>query len=222
MAGLILKIHNLSKHIGEEQILDSISLTLKKGEIYGLLGPNGAGKTSLMRSILSYTSYQGEIIKRKESRVVYVPEVLSFYDYLTGEQAVHLLTNIQGYEINKVLKEFEHNANVLKYYDKKKMIKEHSKGNLRKLMLLQAMSVECDLLLLDEPFSGLDPLTVERLISLLCTFARKSECAILINTHLLESAKKMCDELFFIENGKIIKQISKLDFANIDLDEIFG
>lgn len=216
----IVSVHNLSKDFFGKKVLHAINLSLYGGKIYGMIGPNGAGKTTLMKTILGYLTYKGEILIAPNVSISYVPENIVFYDYLTGEQAINLFADIHGYHKDNYKDRFIEYAKILKYQDEKKFIKEHSKGNLRKLMLLQALVAPCNLLLLDEPFSGLDPLAIERLIQLFHSNIQE-ERTILINTHLFEYAKILCDELFFIEHGQIIKQTTKDNFSDIDLAEIF-
>ena len=158
---------------------------------------------------------------REGVRLCYIPEVIRFYDYLTGEEAVRLITFLHGYDAEAMFDKFNVYARKLDYSDSQKLIKEHSKGNLRKLMLLQALSVDNDLMLLDEPFSGLDPMTVEKFIDCLLSLRQQRECTILINTHLFDAAKRLCDRLFFIDTGKIVADVPREEYGAIELTDIF-
>lgn len=224
----LLKLINVSKRYGNFDALCNVDITIERGQISGLIGPNGAGKTTLMKVILSYVQYEGVVEfngkpnDREALSISYIPEIINFYDYLTGEQAVKLITYLQGRNAKEVIPSFYSYAKHLGYSDYNKLIKEHSKGNLRKLMLLQALASLCDILLLDEPFSGLDPMTVEKLIDCLFALREKTGCTILINTHLFDAAKRVCDNLYFIQDGKIIDDVHCSMYQNIELSKLFG
>lgn len=224
----ILKLINVSKQYGNFEALTGINMTIEKGQISGLIGPNGAGKTTLMKVILSYVQYEGIVEFNGKSNdregisISYVPEVINFYDYLTGEQTIRLITYLQGHNVDEALFLFYSYARCLGYCDQNKLIREHSKGNLRKLMLLQALISSNDILLLDEPFSGLDPMTVEKVLDCLSALREKNGCTILINTHLLDVAKRLCDNLYFIGGGKIIGEIHCSRYQDIDLNKLFN
>lgn len=228
MSTPLLKLINVSKRYGSFDALNNVDITIERGQISGLIGPNGAGKTTLMKVILSYVQYEGVVEfngkpdDREAISISYIPEIINFYDYLTGEQVVKLITYLQGRNAKEVIPSFYLYAKQLGYSDYNKLIREHSKGNLRKLMLLQALASLSDILLLDEPFSGLDPMTVEKLIDCLSAVREKTGCTILINTHLFDAAKKLCDNLYFIQDGKIIDDVHSSMYQNINLCKLFG
>ena len=218
---IILDIKNLIKSYKHNVALKDINLQFEMGKVYGLIGTNGSGKTTLIKSILGFIHYCGEIIKSRDLSISYVPEIIKSYDYLTGLQTVKLITQIQGFDLQETTKRFQDNSPKINYYDEEKLIKQHSKGNLRKLMLLQVFSINTDLMLLDEPFSGLDPLATEKIKDL---FLEKKVhgTTILLSTHQFEIAKSICDELIFIKNGIVIEKIKKDNFNSIRLSDIFG
>lgn len=227
MSASVLKLIDVSKRYGNFDALVSVNIAVERGQISGLIGPNGAGKTTLMKVILAYVQYEGvvEFNGKPNDRggisISYIPEIINFYDYLTGEQALRLITYLQGHDVGEILSLFYSYAKHLGYSDQNKLIKEHSKGNLRKLMLLQALASSNNILLLDEPFSGLDPMTVDRVIDCLRAMRERTGCTILINTHLFDAAKRLCDNLYFIQNGKIICDIRDPMHQDIDLNKLF-
>lgn len=226
MSDIFLELKDVSKLYQEVEALRDVNLSVGRGAICGLIGPNGSGKTTLMKVILGYVQYRGRVMfngkdTREGVRLCYIPEVIRFYDYLTGEEAVRLITFLHGYDAEAMFDKFNVYARKLDYSDSQKLIKEHSKGNLRKLMLLQALSVDNDLMLLDEPFSGLDPMTVEKFIDCLLSLRQQRECTILINTHLFDAAKRLCDRLFFIDTGKIVADVPREEYGAIELTDIF-
>jgi ABC-2 type transport system ATP-binding protein len=218
----IIKICHLTKNYKGVIALNDICLKLEKRKIYGLIGENGSGKTTLIKAILGFIKYSGEIVfeDRNELSISYVPEVINFYDYLTGIEAIKLITKLQEKNIEEMLCKFEKIASDIDYRDGNKLIRQHSKGNLRKLMLLQSFSIHSDLLLLDEPFSGLDPIVIEKIKPL---FLKKKEenTTLLLSTHLFDVAKTVCDELIFVKNGTLLSQVPKESYSQIKLIELF-
>ena len=222
-----LRLIDVSKKYRNVEALRDVNLSIERRHIYGLIGPNGAGKTTLMKVILDYVQYKGRVefdgkADRTGVSINYIPEVINFYDYLTGEQAARLITYLQGRDVKQMLAAFHSYAKQLDYHDYNKLVREHSKGNLRKLMLLQSMAVANDVMLLDEPFSGLDPMTVDKVIDCLLSIKTETGCTILINTHLLDAAKRLCDGLYFIKGGRIIGEARRPEYDGINLVEMFG
>jgi ABC-2 type transport system ATP-binding protein len=183
----IVNLKHITKKYRDTIALNDVSLNLEQGKVYGLIGENGSGKTTLIKAILGFIHYSGDITieNRNNDSISYVPEVISFYDYLTGIESIKLITKLQGKDIDEMLYLFRKNALEIDYFDEQKLIKQHSKGNLRKLLLLQSFSTHSDLMLLDEPFSGLDPIVTEKIK--LFFIRKKEENA----TILLSGSKKV-------------------------------
>ena len=223
----ILNIISVSKRYRNCQALLNINLSLEKGTISGLIGPNGSGKTTLMKIILSHIEYDGKVefngsSERDNISISYIPEVINSYEYLTGDQTAKLMYSLQGHNDRDLLRRFCKYSKLLEYNDHSKLIKEHSKGNLRKLFLSYALATSSDIILLDEPFSGLDPMTVENVIDCLAAIRNEKSSCILINTHILDAAKKSCDNLYFIKAGNIINFVEKSMYSDINLKKIFN
>lgn len=218
----MINIQHLTKKYKKKYALQDINLCLDPGKIYGLIGENGAGKTTLIKAILGFINYTGNISieKYQNNSISYVPEVINFYDYLTGFESVKLITKLQGKNFDEMIVNFRRYAKEIDYFDEEKLIKQHSKGNLRKLFLLQSFSADFNLLLLDEPFSGLDPIVTEKMKKFFIN--KKKETTILLSTHLFEVAKTICDEMIFIKNGKILCQIPKASFSEINLVQLYN
>jgi len=151
-----------------------------------------------------------------------VPEVIEIYPFLTGLEIFELYCKIVG-EANReaVRQRFFNYADILGYKDENKLIKEHSKGNLRKLFLIISLAAQAEISLLDEPFEGLDPVTVEKTLPLL-TNNKSYGRTIILNTHLFDVAKKVCDCIIFLKDGAIIQTIGRDNFVDIDILQIFG
>jgi ABC-2 type transport system ATP-binding protein len=226
MRNPIIELIDVSKVYSGKKVLKNVSFKFRNNLIYGIVGPNGVGKTTILKAILSFIKYKGEIRIEDRNpdgsqlRISYVPEIIEFYNYLTGMEAVKLITAIQGFDSEEMCRNFNKNAFYIGYRDHGILIKQHSKGNLRKLMLLQSLSVPTKLLLFDEPFSSLDPISIEKLKKLFAE-QKNNGVTIVLNTHLYEVAKKICDEIIFLCNGEIKYCANKAEFSSIDLLEMY-
>lgn len=212
----MLKIKNLTKQYGEKKAIDDLSLHIKSGEIYGFIGHNGAGKTTTIKSccgILKYDS--GEIhingISLKDNPldckkiIAYIPDNPDLYEYMTGIQYLNFISDIfnvskddRQQRIYKYTDMFELTANLSQY------ISEYSHGMKQKLAIISALIHEPKLIIMDEPFVGLDPKaahTVKEIMREICD----NGGAIFFSTHVLEVAEKLCDKIAIIKDGKLIK-----------------
>lgn len=196
----MIKISNLKKSYGNELIFNRCSLEILEQNVYGVIGVNGCGKTTFFKVLLSYTSFEGEIIIDSNVSILYIPEEITIYDYLTGWQVLQLLTDIQGFHVNDILNDVKEKASLFNYTDFGKLVCAHSKGSLRKLFLIQALSSPCELLILDEPFSGLDESSKKVLMNELS----KIKKTVLFSDHSINRIEKTCDQIIRIEHGEII------------------
>lgn len=214
----MLKIVNLSKsYKGAKKAVDNISLEVKGGEIVGFIGHNGAGKTTTIKSIVGILDFtEGEIyidglsikkdpIKCKE-KIAYIPDNPDLYESLTGIQYLNFIA-----DIFKVSKE-ERESLIGKYGDAFEitksfgdLISSYSHGMKQKLAIISALIHKPKLLILDEPFVGLDPKashTLKEIMKSLC----KEGGAIFFSTHVLEVAEKICDKIAIINDGKLVAE----------------
>ena len=217
----IIKTRNLSKIYGEQIAVNNVNLTLKKGHIYGLLGRNGAGKTTLMRMLLNLASHtNGSItifdkpIKGNEkeiySRIGSIIETPGFYENLTGEENLKLIIKIRGSH----KKPDEAITNALKIVgldeEPKKIVKKYSLGMKQRLGIAAAIIHSPDLLILDEPINGLDPIGIQQ-IRHYFEDLKKNGTTILISSHILSEIELMADTIGFLHEGKLIEEISMDD-----------
>lgn len=227
-------ISNLSKSYGTKKkkvdVVKNLSLTVAKGSVFGFIGPNGAGKTSTIKMLVGLSQpTSGTILiaggspsdMATQKKMGFMPESPLFYQYLTGWEFLDFVATLfklknKETHITKMLKE------VNLTHAKDKRIRTYSKGMLQRLGLAQSMINDPDILFLDEPLDGLDPLgraEVKKII-----LGRKKEGkTIFINTHILGDVAEICDTVGIIDNGELIRVDSPKNISSgyRDLEEAF-
>ncbi len=210
----ILEVKDVVKQYGDYTALNSVSLTVPKGSIYGLLGPNGAGKTSLIRIINQITMPDGgEVLLDGEklnpshiSHIGYMPEERGLYKTMTvGEQALYLaqLKGLSKKEAKEQLNYWFDKLDIKGWWDKK--IQELSKGMAQKIQFVVTVLHRPKLLILDEPFSGFDPVNAN-LIKDEIMELRDKGTTVIFSTHRMESVEDMCDHIALIhKSNKLIE-----------------
>lgn len=210
----ILEVKNVVKTYGDFTALNEVSLTIPKGSIYGLLGPNGAGKTSLIRIINQITlSDSGEILLDGEKlnlnhiqNIGYMPEERGLYKTMkVGEQCLYLaqLKGLSKLEATKELKYWFERLEIQGWWNKK--IQELSKGMAQKIQFVVTVLHKPKLLILDEPFSGFDPVNAN-LIKDEIIELNKQGTSVIFSTHRMESVEEMCDHIALIhKSNKLIE-----------------
>jgi ABC-2 type transport system ATP-binding protein len=208
----LLHVKRVYKSFANHQALYNISLHIKKQSIFGLLGPNGAGKTTLIRIINQITAPdKGEIFFEKEklaskhiTQIGYLPEERGLYKKMkVGEQALYLaqLKGMDKGEANYKLKEWFERFEITGWWDKR--IEELSKGMAQKIQFITTVLHEPKLLILDEPFSGFDPINTN-LIKKEILELRDKGSTIIFSTHNMESVEEICDDIALINKSKKI------------------
>ena len=210
----ILEVRNVVKQYGDYTALNSVSLTVPKGSIYGLLGPNGAGKTSLIRIINQITMpdsgeiiLDGEILQPKHIQSIgYMPEERGLYKNMkVGEQCLYLaqLKGLTQQEAKKELDYWFERLEIQGWWNKK--IQELSKGMAQKIQFVVTVLHKPKLLILDEPFSGFDPVNAN-LIKDEIIELNKQGTSVIFSTHRMESVEEMCDHIALIhKSNKLIE-----------------
>ena len=212
----MLRIEHLTKVYGDKKAVDDLTIRIAPGEIYGFIGHNGAGKTTTLKNCVGILRFeQGDIFidgtsvredplgcKRK---LAYIPDNPDIYDYMTGIQYLNFIADVFGVpadvrmeRIHRYAKDFE----ILKNLDQG--IAEYSHGMKQKLVLISAWLHEPKLILMDEPFVGLDPKAAHITKQMMREICDRGS-AIFFSTHVLEVAEKLCDKVAIIKNGKLIK-----------------
>lgn len=207
-----IEINNLSKKFKDTTILDNINLSMNSGKIYGLVGANGSGKSVLLKMICSFFKpTSGEVLinginynngKDFPPNIRAFIEKPSFLPDLTGLQNLQLLANIQNKakieDIDDALKK------VNLYSEKDKVFHKYSMGMKQKLGIASVLMEDPEIMILDEPFNGIERETKEKLYSVIKELKR--EKIIIISSHISDEIKNLCDEVYSIEEGKIIKE----------------
>lgn len=213
----MLEIKNFTKSYNNEvKAVDDLNLTVETGEIFGFIGHNGAGKTTTIKAVVGVLEFnQGEILleginiktdpitfKRK---VAYIPDNPSIYNNLTGMQYLDFIVNIyniKGGNINETIDKYAFEFELKNELNNE--INTYSHGMKQKLLLISAFIRNPKLLILDEPFTGLDPNATFKMKELMRELANKGSI-IFFSTHVLEVAEKFCDTVAIIRKGKLIK-----------------
>ena len=218
----IIECSNICKSFGSVKVLDQINLKIPKGEIFGLLGPNGAGKTTLIRIINQITIpdsgevlFNGEPLKPKDVyKMGYLPEERGLYKKMkVGEQAVYLarLKGMAKEQAIGELKKWFVKFGIQNWWDKK--IEELSKGMAQKIQFITTVMHKPQLLILDEPFSGFDPVNVD-LIRTEVKRLKEEGCTIILSTHNMGSVEELCDSIALVNKSKIIVSGKLHDIKN--------
>lgn len=194
--------------------LDNVTLAIEKGTIFGLLGPNGAGKTTLIKILLGLvfpTSGSAKILDTDISdfnirkKIGYLPENHKFPNYLTGEDVIVYYSKLSGFEIDKKSPKITEVLNLVKMEKwRKTKIKKYSKGMMQRLGLAQAIIHDPEIIFLDEPTDGVDPIGRKEIRDLLISLKNQGK-TIFINSHLLSEVELVTDKVAILNEGKLIK-----------------
>ena len=208
----IIECKNVCKNFGEKVALDHVSLDIPEGRIFGLLGPNGAGKTTLIRIINRITIptdgevwFNGRPITQADvEKIGYMPEERGLYRKMkVGEQAMYLarLKGMSTRDAQQALKEWFVRFGIQSWWDKK--VEELSKGMAQKLQFITTVVHKPSLMILDEPFSGFDPVNAD-LIRKEILRLKEEGATIILSTHNMESVEELCDEIALINKAKLV------------------
>ena len=229
----MLKIEHLTKTYGEKKAVDDLSLHIAPGEIYGFIGHNGAGKTTTLKSIAGILRFdEGEItidgtsVKNDplacKKKLAYIPDNPDLYEFMTGIKYLNFISDIFGVSAD------DRQARIRKYADLFELtndlaqpIASYSHGMKQKLAIISAWVHEPRLIIMDEPFVGLDPKASHLLKGMMRELCDGGG-AIFFSTHVLEVAEKLCDKVAIIKAGKLIRSGTMEEVKGDDsLEEVF-
>ena len=215
-------VEHITKKFGTQMAVNDVSFAVESGEIFGLLGPNGAGKTTIIRIILDIFKADagrvavlgGPMNEEKKARVGYLPEDRGLYQDIPLERCLVYLAALKG------LSDSESRQRIGVYLErfdlvdhKRKKIKELSKGMQQKAQLISTLVHRPDLIIIDEPFSGLDPVNTQMIKDLLVE-ERNRGVTIVMSTHQMHQVEELCDRLLLIHQGKVVLYGTLKDVRN--------
>ncbi|MCX9012786.1 MAG: ATP-binding cassette domain-containing protein [Candidatus Methanoperedens sp.] len=204
--GNTVEVSNVSKSFNGQFVVRDISFEIAKGEVFGLIGPNGAGKTTIIRMLLDILRPDSGGLRILESRLTdeikdrigYLPEERGLYQRLTVMDTLVYLGALKNKQSKERTLELLEAMGMLSHKDKK--ISELSKGMAQKIQIIAAISHDPEFIILDEPFSGLDPVNMKLVKDLILELGKKGK-TILISTHMMDQVERMCDRIFMIHRG---------------------
>lgn len=212
----MLEISHLTKTYGDKKAVDDLSLKIEPGEIYGFIGHNGAGKTTTLKSVVGILKFDGGEIKINglsvaenaiecKKLLAYIPDNPDLYDFMTGIQYLNFIGDIFGVDQQTRKERIQKYGDMFEISnDLAQPISALSHGMKQKVAIISAWLHDPKLIIMDEPFVGLDP-KASFLLKEMMHEAVKSGAAIFFSTHVLEVAEKLCDKIAIIKNGRLIK-----------------
>lgn len=206
-----LKVEKVSKHYGEKLAVDNISFEMKEPGVFGLLGTNGAGKTTTIRMMLGILkkdsgeiTWNGKQVERKNVNFGYLPEERGIYPKTKIYEQLIYFAELKGMKKEEACKEIDYWMERLKVEEYKEMQAEKlSKGNQQKIQFITAILHNPELIVLDEPFSGLDPVNTELLKRVILELVEKGKY-IIMSSHQMTSIEEFCSEVVIINKGKTV------------------
>ena len=229
----MLEIRHLTKQYGEKTAVDDLTLTIRPGEIFGFIGPNGAGKTTTLKSVAGILQFdQGEIyVDGKSIRTqpleckrtfAYIPDNPDLYDYMTGIKYLNFVADIFGVSAADRQDRIRQYAGLFELTeDLAQPIAAYSHGMKQKLAIISAWLHRPRLILMDEPFVGLDPKAAHLLKGMMRQVCDEGG-AIFFSTHVLEVAEKLCDKVAIIQSGRLIRSGTMEEVKGDDsLEDVF-
>ena len=229
----MLKIEHLTKVYGGKKAVDDLSLHIQPGEIYGFIGHNGAGKTTTLKSVIGILQFdEGEItiddISIREQplackkKFAYIPDNPDLYDFMTGIKYLNFIADVFGVDENTRQERIRKYADLFEITnDLGQPIAAYSHGMKQKLAIIAAWMHDPKLIIMDEPFVGLDP-KASHLLKGMMREVCDNGGAIFFSTHVLEVAEKLCDKVAIIKGGKLIRSGTMEEVKGDDsLEEVF-
>lgn len=212
----MLRIEHLTKQYGTKKAVEDLSMHIEKGEIYGFIGHNGAGKTTTIKACCGILKFEeGEIyvngisVKKDplscKKEIAYIPDNPDIYGYMTGIQYLQFIADIFGVPANVRTAKIDQYADLFELKkDLNEPVSSYSHGMKQKLVIISALLHDPKLIIMDEPFVGLDP-KASHIVKGLMREVCNGGGAIFFSTHVLEVAEKLCDKVAIIKNGKLVK-----------------
>ncbi|NFN86829.1 ABC transporter ATP-binding protein [Clostridium sporogenes] len=217
----ILQTYNLTRKYGTTAVVDNINMNIKKGDIYGFLGRNGAGKTTALRMVMgliSPTKGEYELFGKKMGdrevfgRIGAIIETPGFYPNLTARENLDIHRRLMGIPNKEYVDEALEIVGLTNYDIKKKKVKKYSLGMKQRLGVARALLHKPELLILDEPTNGLDPVGIKEIRETLLDLNKKKEITILVSSHILGEIQQLATKIGIIHEGKLLEEIDYKSF----------
>ena len=229
----MLEIYHLTKRYGEKTAVCDLSLKIDGGEIYGFIGHNGAGKTTTLKSVVGIldfdegsVTFDGVSLKDDpiefKKKLAYIPDNPDLYDYMTGIKYLQFIADVFGISVKTRTERIDRYAKLFELSAALgQPIASYSHGMKQKLAIIAALIHEPKLIVMDEPFVGLDPKAAHILKGLMRDACNKG-ASIFFSTHVLEVAEKLCDKVAIIKDGKLIRNGTMEDVkGDASLENVF-
>jgi len=205
-----ISVTHIAKSFGDTKAVSDVSFEVKQGEVFGLLGPNGAGKTTTIRMLLSIfkpdrgtvSILGGEMTNEKKEKIGYMPEDRGLYQDSTLERCLIYLGKLKGIPVTDIRRHLEillNRFDLVEHKDKK--VKELSKGMQQKAQIINTILHQPELIIIDEPFTALDPLNVQLVKDLIVELAQQGT-TIIMSTHQMHMVEELCDRILLIDDGQ--------------------
>lgn len=228
----LIEIDQITKSISPEFVLRNISFSVEEAKVFALLGPNGAGKTTLVKVLLNLLGTdQGKILingvdnhdKKSRENICFIPEKFSFHPFYTAHGVLSFYGNMKGVPKEALEAQIENALTRLNILDlKKRKLNKMSKGQMQRVGLATMLIGKNDLIILDEPFSGLDPIGMKDLKDIIRELKEMGK-TFFINSHILLEMEAICDEVAILNKGELLFKgdIKEIESKNISLENFF-
>jgi len=218
----MIEVKNLVKNFGKKEAVKNINLKIESNKFVGIIGQNGAGKSTTIKAIIGeILPSSGQILfnntdiniddYKYKKNFFYIPQKPIFYDYLTGVEYLNWISKI--YKVNSPVDELLKKFDILA--DSNRLMQEYSEGMIKKIVLIGAILSDAPILILDEVFSGLDPVAVYDFKVLLKNLIDEGKTIIFVS-HILESVEKLCDQVIMMKNGLIVEFLDENRLAELN------
>jgi len=209
MSDVILRVENLAKRFGRVEAVKNVSFSVRRAAITAFLGENGAGKTTTIKGILGFLKPDAGRVEVRCRQPGYVPEHPAFFPWLTGREILGFTAKLLGVDRNELARLVDRISDAVGFDPAllERRVQTYSSGNQKKFSYLQSLIVSPDLLIVDEPFSSLDPVSIKSVRELFLRLKEEGK-ALLLSSHLISEMEKIADDVIIIKQGSILLEES--------------